>query len=98
MDREDFFARVWDLVEQIPFGAVSTYGQIADLLGYPRYSRMVGSALRYAPEGLPCHRVVSSAGRLVPGWDEQKNLLLREGISFSSGGRVEIRKYLWKGL
>ena len=27
----------------------------------------------------PCHRVVNHAGRLVPGWNEQRQLLLEEG-------------------
>lgn len=42
---------------------------------------MVGQALSHAPEEqhLPCHRVVNSQGRLVPGWQKQKELLEKKG-------------------
>mgnify|MGYP000217078741 CR=1 FL=1 len=58
--------------------------KIAQLIGNPQYSRMVGQALSYAPkeEDLPCHRVVNSQGRLVPSWQKQKELLEKEGITF----------------
>ena len=40
----------------------------------------------------PCHRVVNASGRLVPGWTEQKQLLLEEGISFKQNGCVDLKK------
>ena len=33
VQREDFFERVWELVAEIPYGRVATYGQLADMLG-----------------------------------------------------------------
>ena len=30
--------------------------------------------------GLPCHRVVNSIGRTVPGWHQQAILLMSEGV------------------
>ena len=76
---------------------VSTYGGIAALLGMPQCSRMVGRALKQIPDDLsaPCHRVVNVSGRLVPGWTEQKQLLLEEGISFKQNGCVDLKKHLW---
>ena len=50
--REDFFERVWELVAEIPCGRVATYGQLADMLGYPRHARLAGAAMRHAPEGV----------------------------------------------
>jgi methylated-DNA-protein-cysteine methyltransferase-like protein len=35
---------------------------------------------------------VNASGRLVPGWTEQKQLLLEEGISFKQNGCVDIEK------
>ena len=59
---EGFDAEVYSVVAQIPAGRVTTYGQIARLIGMPGYARRVGHALAAAPAGLPCHRVVNSAG------------------------------------
>lgn len=63
---EGFDAEVYSVVAQIPAGRVTTYGQIARLIGMPGYARRVGHALAAAPAGLPCHRVVNSAGRPHP--------------------------------
>lgn len=75
MDRAQFYKEVYSITKEIPYGNVFTYGKIAQLIGNPQYSRMVGQALSYAPkeEDLPCHRVVNSQGRLVPSWQKQKN-------------------------
>lgn len=77
MDRAQFYKEVYSITKEIPYGNVFTYGKIAQLIGNPQYSRMVGQALSYAPkeEDLPCHRVVNSQGRLVPSWQKQKELL-----------------------
>ena len=72
VQREDFFERVWELVAEIPYGRVATYGQLADMLGYPRHARLAGAAMHHAPQGLPCHRVVASNGRCAPHWPLQK--------------------------
>lgn len=93
----DFYPEVYEIVRQIPKGKVMTYGQIARLLGRPQNSRLVGQALQNAPEALrlPCHRVVNSQGRTVPGWDEQKSLLTAERVSVKANGCVDLNKHLW---
>ena len=46
----------------------------------------------------PCHRVVNSAGRLAPGFDEQqRSLLENEGVEFKENGCVDMKKYGWNG-
>lgn len=77
MDRAQFYKEVYSITKEIPYGNVFTYGKIAQLIGNPQYSRMVGQALSHAPkeEDLPCHRIVNSQGRLVPSWQKQKELL-----------------------
>ena len=98
VDREDFFERVWELVAEIPDGRVATYGQLADMLGYPRHARLAGAALHHAPQGLPCHRVVSADGRCSPHWPQQKTLLMGEGVSFLPNGKADIARFRWEGL
>lgn len=43
---ENFRELVYDMVRQIPVSRVASYGQIAELLGYPKHSRLVGSCLK----------------------------------------------------
>lgn len=96
--RDEFYYKVYELVKEIPKGRVATYGQIAFLLDKPGCSRMVGQALSHAPDSelIPCHRVVNFQGRLVPGWEKQKQLLLGEGIIFKVNGFVDLKKCIWK--
>ena len=79
-------------------GCVVTYGQIASLVGRSQCSRMVGQAMHNVPEELhlPCHRVVNSRGRLVPGWTEQRVLLENEGVRFKANGFVDMKKSQWE--
>lgn len=95
MDRMEFFSQVFEVVAAIPKGKVATYGQIAWMIGAPNRSRMVGQAMHYAPDELPCHRVVNSVGRLVPGWTEQRRLLLKEGVPIKANGCVDLKQCRW---
>ena len=95
---EDFVYQVLEVAAEIPHGKVATYGQIATLIGKEKNARLVGKALQVSSlcEGdYPCHRVVNSAGRLAPGFSQQKELLLAEGVSFKENGNVDLKKYLW---
>lgn len=89
---------VLNIVAQIPCGCVTTYGDIAALVGWPSHSRMVGRTLRYTPgaESLPCHRVVNKSGRTAPGWSRQRTLLEEEGVHFKSNGHVDMSQHLWQ--
>ena len=89
---------VLNIVSQIPYGKVTTYGHIAALAGWPSHSRMVGRTLRYSLEAekLPCHRVVNKEGRTAPGWSQQRPLLEKEGVRFKSNGHVDMQLHLWE--
>ena len=91
------FERIYKVVEKIPRGKVCTYGQVARMAGSPRWARVVGYALHANPRPgvIPCHRVVNHAGRLAPGWAEQRDLLEREGVSLKDETHVDIKKYQW---
>lgn len=95
---DTFRQEVYAVVALIPQGKVTTYGEIAALLGKLQCSRMVGRALKQVPQelNLPCHRVVNAQGRLVPGWDEQCQLLRKECILVKQNGCVDLSQYRWQ--
>ena len=90
--------QILSIVEQIPVGKVATYGQIAQLIGRKRNARLVGRVLSQAElyGKFSCHRVVNSAGRLAPAWEEQRHLLWAEGVTFKTNGCVDLKKHQWK--
>src|SRR2546425_1576954 len=61
-----FQSRVWKIIQSIPFGKTTTYGQIARELGEPEASRAVARACATNPVALviPCHRVIGKDGNL----------------------------------
>lgn len=85
-------------VSEIPEGRVAAYGQIARLIGRARNARLVGRVLRTAAlyGDYPCHRVVNHAGRLAPGFWDQRERLLAEGVGFLPNGCVDMKRYQWK--
>ena len=60
----DFFTDVLDAVNDIPYGEIRTYAEVADMAGHPNAYRAVGTACAKNPLPLiiPCHRVVPSSG------------------------------------
>lgn len=62
-----FRLRVWSALAEIPFGTASTYGLLGRDAGMGVAGRAVGGAVRANPLPLliPCHRVLSSTGRVV---------------------------------
>ena len=95
---QSFALEVLDVVAGIPAGFVTTYGDIARLLGRARNARQVGKILSQAElyGDYPCHRVVNHAGRTVPGWSGQRTLLEREGVKFRENGTVDMKRFLWR--
>jgi len=78
--------RIVDVIWSLREGEVVTYGDIADVAGYPKMSRLVGRILATTDDDLPWWRVVNVAGRLVPGNEpEQMALLKGEGVTVASG-------------
>ena len=98
MNRTTFLQDVYSVVAAIPEGCVVTYGQIASLVGRPQCSRMVGQAMHNVPEELhlPCHRVVNSRGRFVPGWTEQRVLLDNVCVRIMTNVFVDMKMYQWE--
>lgn len=93
--------KIYNIVKQIPYGKVATYGQIAALCGNPHYARAVGNALHKNPnpDEIPCYRVVNSKGELAPhfafgGAEAQAMLLEAEGVKVNNG-IVNLKEYQW---
>lgn len=63
----DFEIRVWETLLTIPFGRLTTYGDLAARLGQPKAARAVGAAVGRNPISfvVPCHRVIGKSGKLT---------------------------------
>ena len=80
----DFSRRVLDELARVPYGEVTTYGELARRVERPRAARAVGTVMNRNPIPivLPCHRVVGASGSLVGyggGLDRKEALLRLEG-------------------
>jgi len=67
-----FRQRVWELLAEIPYGQLTSYGELARILAAERgiakmSSRAVGGAVGHNPISIiiPCHRVIGSNGSLT---------------------------------
>ena len=74
-----FQRRVWHLLRQIPFGATTSYGAIAEAMGDRNAMRAVAGACgdNPVPVIVPCHRVIGKDRRLV-----------------GYGGGLDVKQYL----
>jgi methylated-DNA-protein-cysteine methyltransferase-like protein len=95
------YDRIYALVRQVPRGRVVSYGQVAEMVGGCT-PRQVGYAMAAVPAGsrVPWQRVINSQGKISvrAGGGEcvaQRQLLEREGVSFSPAGRVDFARYGW---
>jgi methylated-DNA-[protein]-cysteine S-methyltransferase len=83
--RSPFTRRVLEATAKIPFGATSTYRDVAIAAGSPKAFRAAGSALGSNPIPIvvPCHRVLASSGGIggyTGGLDRKRVLLGIEGL------------------
>lgn len=102
MANENFFERVYDVVRQIPYGKVTSYGAIARALGSAQSSRMVGWAMNasHALEDVPAHRVVNRNGLLTgkmhfDGSNLMQQLLENEGVEVRDNQIVDFEAHFW---
>ncbi|MDQ7096275.1 methylated-DNA--[protein]-cysteine S-methyltransferase [Desulfosporosinus sp. PR] len=88
-----FRSAVWDMLCEIPYGEVITYGDIAKKMAVKMNkasmsSQAVGGAVGHNPISIiiPCHRVVGTSGSLTGyagGLDKKIKLLELEGVDIS---------------
>lgn len=91
---DDFQRRVWELIDRIPYGRTTTYGEMAQDLGDPSLAREVGGAVGRNPLSIvvPCHRVVGKEGQLTGyagGLERKRALLELEGAQDWVGAQGE---------
>jgi methylated-DNA-[protein]-cysteine S-methyltransferase len=84
----EFQRRIWQILTEIPFGTIRTYGDLAKDIGNPNAARAVGRANATNPIALvvPCHRVIGASGALTGfayGVEIKRRLLEFEGVSLS---------------
>lgn len=73
--------RILDVLMTLGDGEVTTYGDVADVAGYPRNARLVGRILARTDIEVPWWRVVDAQGRLVAGNPRlQAELLAEENV------------------
>lgn len=76
-----FQIKVWEALQNIPYGKTKTYGQIAKEIGCEKAVRAVGSANHNNTIAIvvPCHRVIGANGKLTGynGGLEKKEFLLK---------------------
>jgi methylated-DNA-[protein]-cysteine S-methyltransferase len=90
---DDLQLRVWALLDQIPYGTTTTYGELAEQLGDRTLAQLVGQAVGRNPLSIvvPCHRVVGAGGRLTGyagGLDRKRRLLELEQPAEVSSSRL----------
>jgi methylated-DNA-protein-cysteine methyltransferase-like protein len=104
MSKNDFYEKVYSVVEQIPAGRVTSYGAIAGFIGVKSGARMVGYALNQLVDqpmdgAVPAHRVVNRLGQLTGrgyfGGDAMRERLEQEGVMFMEEYTVDIDKHFW---
>lgn len=89
----DFRQAVWKILCEIPYGEVTTYGEIAKRIAalngrVTMSAQAVGGAVGHNPISIiiPCHRVVGTNGSLTGyagGLDKKIRLLTHEGVDMS---------------
>jgi methylated-DNA-protein-cysteine methyltransferase related protein len=96
-----FTDRLIVILRRIPRGRVATYAQVAGVAGSPHAARQVVRVLHALSrrEKLPWHRVIGSGGAILlprgAGFEEQRRLLIKEGVSVDANGAVDMEAYLW---
>jgi methylated-DNA-protein-cysteine methyltransferase-like protein len=103
MEDSSFFEKVYEVVQLIPHGRVTSYGAIAEYLGTRGSARMVGWAMNQSHSShkhVPAHRVVNRNGMLTGkhhfgGPSVMQQLLESEGITVVNDKIVDFEKHFW---
>lgn len=78
------YREVINFVRKIPYGKIYTYTEVGEMIGKPKWARVVGNAMKNNPCPIivPCHRVVgkNGLGGYSLGQDKKVLLLKIEGV------------------
>lgn len=100
MQDANFRTKVEVLMAQVPYGQVTTYGDLAAMAGQPVASRIVGGIAHFGNPDLPWHRLVNRFGGLASGFhggrEVQAQLLANEGITCTNHIVDRFEELRWK--
>lgn len=97
---KSFRVKIEQLMAQVPYGRVTTYGDLAGLAGHASASRIVGGVAHYGDSALPWHRLVNRFGGLAAGFhggrEVQQQLLEQEGVACTNHIVDNFKELRWK--
>ncbi len=95
------YERIYQVVAQVPYGLVATYGDIAAIVGGGCDARTVGYALNELPKDragtVPWQRIINREGGISTRGLRQRQLLEAEGVEFDAHGHVIMARFRWAG-
>jgi methylated-DNA-protein-cysteine methyltransferase-like protein len=94
------YDKIYTVAEQIPYGMVATYGDIATIVGGGCDARTVGYALNEMPPeraNVPWQRIINRQGGISTRGLSQRKLLEDEGVEFDAKDRVIMSRFHWAG-
>jgi methylated-DNA-protein-cysteine methyltransferase-like protein len=93
--------RIYEVVKAVPSGRVSTYGDIAAIVGGGIDAWTIGQALNQVPKDqqqeIPWQRIINAQGGISTKGLLQRKLLEDEGIRFNAQGKIDLRQFRWDG-
>ena len=93
------FPHIYQVVRQVPRGQVTTYGDVALIVGQGCDARIAGYAMANCPDDVPWQRVINAQGKISlrsgDGSAKQRMRLEAEGVVFDQRGKIE--RYRWAG-
>ncbi|HMI09368.1 MAG TPA: MGMT family protein [Candidatus Saccharimonadales bacterium] len=96
----NFREKVEGLMAQVPYGRVTTYGDLAGMAGQANASRIVGGIAHYGDASLPWHRLVNRFGGLAAGFhggrEVQQQLLEQEVVTCTNHIVDNFKELRWK--
>jgi methylated-DNA-protein-cysteine methyltransferase-like protein len=101
-EAQSLFPRIYEVVKQVPWGRVTTYGAVAQVVGPGCDARLVGYAMAGVNDpDVPWQRVINAKGAISPragrGAEIQRKRLEAEGVAFDERGRIDFERFGWRG-
>ncbi len=93
--------KVYKKLLEVPKGKITTYGELAKVIGLKNGQRVIGKIMNKNPYPVivPCHRVIKSDGKIGGyAWGEKvkAKMLLNEGIKIKNGKILDVEKSIYR--
>jgi len=101
-EQQALFPRIYEVVKQVSWGKVTTYGAVAQIVGAGCDARLVGYAMAGVNDpDVPWQRVINAKGMISPrggrGAELQRKRLEAEGVEFDERSRIDFERFGWSG-